>query len=666
MSEILPPDSSILKQFEDTDVEESSSSRSEMTPMKNKILKPALIFLGLFILIVAVLGLASLFLIVNPAKKMLSSVNTMQSLGNETLSLLKDQNIGGVKDQIGKIKTQLNTVESDFQAFSWAKNLPVAKNYYADGVAGFSAGKEVLEAAEISINAIAPYADLLGLKGITPTGDGSKTAEDRIYFVINTLEKLQPQLEEIGKHLENARMQADKIDPLRYPEDFRGMALRQQLQNGISLLDQAATLTNDARPLLESAPYMLGMDSPRKYLVIMQNDAELRPTGGFMTAFALVRISKGKLTILDSDDIYALDNKFSKKITAPDPILKYLPKVPYWNLRDMNLSPDLKVSMDTFYPNYKSTKSPEVDGIITLDTKVLVDLLKITGKVGVPNYGNFSADIDPVCNCPQAFYALELYADVEGPVIWDSVSGRIIAAPENYGQRKSFIGPMMYSILTNVMAQPKSRMGDLFKTGINLISEKHVQFYLLEEKAQKAVESFNMAGRVRDFAGDYIFVVDTNFAGAKTNTWVTYSADLKSEVAADGTVTNTLALTYKNPQAYFVDAKTNLKLNGVFRDWLRVYLPSGSELIEAKGFETGLATGSDLGKSVVEGFFTLAPLNNKTITLKYKSGYKAASPYRLLIQKQGGTKNFPYKVTVNKQSQPEVMLDSDKEIVVTY
>jgi hypothetical protein len=666
MSEILPPDSSILKQFEDTDVEEASSSKIEKPFMKNKILKKVLIVLGVFALIIALLGVASIFLIVKPAKKMQASVGVLQTLGNETLALLKDQNIGGVKDQLGKIKTQVSTVEKDFQAFAWSKNLPVAKNYYADGLAGIAAGKEVLDAAEITINAVAPYADLLGLKGITPTGDGSKTAEDRIYFVINTLEKLQPQLEEIGKRLESARMQADKIDPLRYPEDFRGMAVRQQLQNGISMLDQAATLTNDARPLLESAPYILGMDAPRKYLVIMQNDAELRPTGGFMTAFALVRISKGKLSILDSDDIYALDNKFTKKITAPDPILKYLPKVPYWNLRDMNLSPDLKVSMDTFYPNYKSTKSPEVDGIITMNTQVLVDLLKITGKIGVPGYGNFSADIDPVCNCPQAFYALELYADVEGPVVWDSISGRIIAAPENYGQRKSFIGPMMYSILTNVMAQPKSKMGDMFKTGINLIAEKHVQFYLLDEKAQKAVESFNMAGRVRDFAGDYILVVDTNFAGAKTNTWVAYSADLKSEVASDGTVTNTLSLTYKNPQEYFVDAKTGLKLNGVFRDWLRVYLPNGSELIEAKGFETGLATGSDLGKSVVEGFFTLAPLNNKTITLKYKSGYKASSPYRLLIQKQGGTKNFPYKITVNKQSQPELILDSDKEIVVQY
>jgi hypothetical protein len=261
---------------------------------------------------------------------------------------------------------------------------------------------------------------------------------------------------------------------------------------------------------------------------------------------------------------------------------------------------------------------------------------------------------------------LELYADVEGPVIWDSVSGRIISKPVNYGQRKAFVGPMMYSILVNVMAQPKTKMADLFNTAMNLIAQKHIQFYFTDSKAQTAVETFNLAGRVRDFSGDYLFVVDTNFAGAKTNAWVEYSADLKIDIDSQGVATNTLALTYKNPQHFFEDLQTKLKLNGIFRDWLRVYLPKGSQLIEAKGFETGQATGEDLGKTVVEGFFTLTPLNNKTITIKYQSAAKSNSLYGLLIQKQAGTKDFSYKITVNGKAQPELILNSDQELSIAY
>jgi hypothetical protein len=322
--------------------------------------------------------------------------------------------------------------------------------------------------------------------------------------------------------------------------------------------------------------------------------------------------------------------------------------------------------MDTFYPNYVKTKSPQVDGIIAVDTQVLVNLLKITGPIGVPGFGTYSAEEDKRCNCPQVFYELETFADVEGPVVWDSVSGQIVFAPRNYGDRKSFIGPMMQSVLANVMAQPKARMGNMFTTAMDLIAAKHVQFYFLDSQAQSAAEAFNLSGRVRQTDTDFLFVVDTNFAGAKTNAWVEYSADLKVDVNSDGVSTNTLTLTYKNPQHYFEDAKTKLKLNGIFRDWLRVYVPAGSELIETKGFETGEGSGQDLDKTVIEGFFTLTPLNTKTITIKYKSGAKSNNPYQLLIQKQAGAKAFPYKLTVNGQAQPEIILDADKQIQAVY
>jgi len=284
----------------------------------------------------------------------------------------------------------------------------------------------------------------------------------------------------------------------------------------------------------------------------------------------------------------------------------------------------------------------------------------------VPGFGNYSADNDPRCNCPQVFYELELFADVEGPVVWDSVSGQIIVQPKNYQARKSFIGPMMYSVLANVMAQPKARMAQLFNTSAALFQAKHVQFYFTDPNIQTSVETFNLAGRVREFEGDYLFIVDTNFAGAKTNAWVTYTADQKIEVSGDGTVTKTLTLTYKNPQPYFEDKTTKLKLNGIFRDWLRVYVPKGSKLIEAKGFETGQVTGEDLDKTVFEGFFTLTPLNVKTISLKYELPIKLKSPYKFLIQKQAGAKNFPYTISLNNRKHPEIILSADQELSLAY
>ena len=608
----------------------------------------------------------SYFIFYLPVRNLFTSARSLQAEAARIPEYLKNQDLGGAQNQLGQVKSRIDETKRRLTAFSWTKVIPYFGNYYRDGLHGLVAAEELVSAGELGIQAIAPYADVIGLKGISGTGDGAKTAQDRINLILETIEKISPQLDQIGAHLSTAKKEADQVDPNRYPKTLKGTPLRAQISSSINLLDQASSLINDAQPFIESAPYILGMEKPRKYLVIFQNDAELRPTGGFMTAYAVISVDKGKINIMQSDDIYSLDAKFPGKIEAPEAIKKYLPKVPYWYIRDQNLSPDFKVSMDTFFPNYLKTKSPAVDGIISLDTQVLVDLLKITGPIGVSGFGNYSAEEDKRCNCPQVFYELEKFADVEGPVVWDSISGQIIVKPKNYGERKSFIGPMMYSVLTNVMAQPKSKMVDLFNTTMSLLQAKHIQFYFTESQIQSAVEAFNLAGRIRDFDGDYLLVVDTNFAGAKTNAWVTYTADQKIDVSSDGTITKTLTLTYKNPQAYFEDKETKLRLNGLFRDWLRVYVPKGSKLIEAKGFETGQTTGEDLGKTVFEGFFTLTPLNVKTVTFKYELPFKVKSPYKLLIQKQGGSKSFPYNIIINGSQNPEFLLSSDKELSLPY
>lgn len=594
-----------------------------------------------------------------PALRLYSSVNNLKKSLTDVPQLIKSQDLPAVQGRLVTAQTNLTVVQKDFSRFSWVRFVPFAQNYYFDGNHGLKAAGEMFSAASIAVDAIAPYADVIGLKGLYTTGDGVKTTQDRITVLINTLDKIKPQISQISTHLTAARTEIDQIDPRRYPARFK-------LATAITLLDQSSNLISEAQPLLDAAPYMLGIDKPRQYLMIFQNDAELRPTGGFMTAYTILSVDKGKISTELSGDIYSLDAQLPNRIPAPAPILKYLPNVPYWNLRDQNLSPDFKVSMDTFLSNYNKTKSPKVDGIIAVDTQVLVNLLKVLGPLNVPNFGTYTADTDKRCNCPQVFYELELFADVEGPVVWDTVTGQIVYQPKNYGDRKAFIGPMMYAMLTKIMSQPQSKLGELFNAFMATLQSKDILFYYPDPKIQAAVESFNLAGRVRATDNDYLMIVDTNFAGAKTNAWVTYAADHQVKISEDGTVTKTLTLTYKNPQAYFEDPKTKLKLNGIFRDWLRVYVPQGSKLVEAKGFETGQATNEDLGKTVFEGFFTLTPLNVKTITISYQLPFKVKSPYQLLIQKQPGAKYFNHKISINGKSIPEFSLSADKELSLPY
>lgn len=656
--------SPLVKTLDSLPLDAQSATLSSMParPHKRSSKKLGLLALGTLIALI----LFMVFAVVLPGRKILASSRKLEASGRAILPHLQNQDLPAARDQLNQVKEDLSALRSDFQGLAWMNLVPVIRNYYQDGQAALAAADELISAGEVGVEAVAPYADLLGLKGLEGGGDGGKTAQDRINFIVTTIDKLSPQLEAIGGKLAAAQKELSRIDPNRYPAKIGQLELRSQLASGLNLVNQVSSLVNDARPLLQSAPYILGIESPRKYLVLFQNDAEIRGTGGFLTGYAIIEVNKGKITTVLSDDIYKLDEKFTKRIPAPEPIKKYHPLVPFWYMRDQNLSPDFKSSMDTFMSSYRSTGSPGVDGVIAVDTQMLVELLKVTGRIGVPGYGNFSADVDPRCNCPQVYYELQLLAGGEESVVWDSVSGKIVKAPANYGNRKAFLGPLMYSVLANVMAQPKAKVPQLVDTVFKAISGKHVILYFTDASAQVGAESFNLAGRIRDTDGDYLMVVDTNFSGAKTNIWVTYKADQKVEISGDGTVTKTLTLTYSNPQTTAVKITEARNLNGLFRDWHRVYVPKGSQLIEAAGYETGQATSEDLGKTVFEGFFTLAPGNTKPIVIKYQLPYKLKSPYSMLIQKQGGSKTFPYTLSVNGKTKPEVLLSGDKDLSYSY
>jgi hypothetical protein len=401
----------------------------------------------------------------------------------------------------------------------------------------------------------------------------------------------------------------------------------------------------------------LGNPEPRRYLLLFQNDAELRPTGGFLTAYATLTILRGKITPGISEDIYTLDNGFKEKVPAPDPIKKYLPLVYNWNLRDMNLSPDFKVSMDTFTKYMeKSSVAPEYDAIIAIDTEVPVRILKVLGPIGVGGYGGkFSAENDPRCNCPQVIYELE----------------NIITRPtyEIREGRKSILGPLMNSMLANMMGSPKAKWAEFFNIFVESIEQKHLLMYFKDENKQLAAEALGAAGRISSYdAGDYLHINDSNFAGAKSNLFVESEVTQEISLNDDGSATKKLTLTYKNPQK---GDNCNLEagqlcLNGLLRSWTRLYVPKGSILKSGRGFEADMETTEDLGYTVLEGFFTLAPQSVKKLEIEYTipAGTIKGNDYKMLIQNQPGTDPVKHTITLNGAKPKTYQIDSDQEITI--
>jgi len=619
---------------------------------KKKIVLGVLIGLALLLVITVIPGLV----VFQKAMKLKTSVEALTTAA-------KSQNLLEINKEIGNTKTSLKSLKSSYKLISWTKFIPFLGIYTNDFGHVLDAGEYGLETGEVVLEAVEPYADILGFNGQKEeAGDGTKTAMERIDFIVKSIPSLISRIDEIALKVSKIKTELDEINPEQYPVRIGENEIRSKVKKGLELFDEAASFVSSGKPLLEAAPYLLGIDDERQYLLLFQNDKELRPTGGFLTAYSIMKVNQAKFTPVSSNDIYNLDAKYKPSLPAPDPIVKYL-KGPYvlsnkLRLRDMNWIPDFEESMKIFVEEADKVGLEKVDGVISVDTQLLVYLLDALGPIGVPGFGNFSTEIEPKCNCPQVIYELESFADIEGPVVWDPLDAtKIIYAPANYDNRKKIIGPLMNSILANALGQPKDKLPGLFEAAFKSLTEKHVLFYLFDNKTQEAVKSFGIAGTIKDFNGDYLHINDANLGGRKSNLYVTQEVEQDFSVGKSGNIEKTVTITYKNPEKY------DGWLNSVLPNWVRVYVPKGSELISFEGVEDKEDPYEEFDKTVFAGYFELRPEGVAKVTLKFKLPFGKSDDLKLLIQKQPGTDSPLYRMNIGK-SEEEFFLKTDKELKI--
>lgn len=616
---------------------------------KRKLSKKAKIIIGILALVFVVSTLIVVATTI-PIYQLKNQIQSVSVTAKDTIAALKSQNLPLAQTKLQDLHGQLNSLKTTYNYLAWYRFTPL-KEYYLDGTRLLSAADSGISAGQRSISSLEPYADVLGFAGEGSFTGG--TAQDRILKIIETLKDVSPELEVILADLTNVQTQLHQINPDRYPYQFQDYQLDNLIVQGQELSTKAVETVSGLKPLLEVLPAIAGLEDEKKYLMIFQNDAEIRPTGGFMTAYGVVRVEKGTIHQEKSDDIYELDQKFNSRITPPA-ILKEKLKMFYWNLRDMNFSPDFKVSMDQFLGHYLKVpgEPDDIDGIIAVDTQVLSRLISVLGPIDVPGYGTYTAEIDPRCDCPQVIYALE------------DISTRPVAYVRD--DRKAFLVPMMQTLILKAYGAPQQAWPSLFEVILQSIQEKHVLFYMLDESAQTALESAGFAGRVKDTNNDYFMVVDANLGGGKANLFITQSVEDNITVSPDGT-SHSVTITYDNPApASNCDPEAGkLCLNPAYMGYVRIYLPQGSQINQTLGFDDGSeAVSEDLGKSVVEGFFRFQPQSRAKIKIDYRSNYQPTDEYQLFIQKQPGQKQPHYTITFNNQEKQELDLTQDK--LVTF
>lgn len=392
--------------------------------------------------------------------------------------------------------------------------------------------------------------------------------------------------------------------------------------------------------LSKFAEYALKEDGKEKtFLILFQNNMEIRPGGGFIGSFGILKIKDGKITQIQTHDLSNFDGRIPDTIEPPYPMKETL-RVKSWKLRDSNYSPDFLENAKKAQYFYELGKGEEeFDAVIGVTTNVLTSALKIVGPVQIEGYPGSYAD-------EGAILALEYQVE----------KGFAEQGIER-GERKSVINELAKEVLKRVESLGMGQKLEFAKLILEDLNRKDIQLYFSDAEIQKSAEEANWAGRLdSDWKSDFLMPVDANLGAYKSDYYMKRSVDYSVDLSGE-TPKAILKITYEH--------------TGKQRDWmtkdyvsyLRVYIPKGSWLENSKNFEKP-KFGEELGKKYFGGMIYV-PLNQtKTIELEYSIPKEVAENYELKIQKQPGINDVPVTVNItdregNSKSFNEI-LNSDK------
>ena len=382
---------------------------------------------------------------------------------------------------------------------------------------------------------------------------------------------------------------------------------------------------NELQVLADIYDKMGGFSGEKTFLVLFQNDMELRPGGGFIGSFGIVKTKNGKVSDLQIHDTGNFDGRIPDTEIPPYPMGEML-YIKAWKLRDSNWSPDFKMNAEKAEYFYKLGKGEEnFDGVIALNTDVLNSILALTGPVKIDSFPGEYNDQTAI---------LQLEYQVEKGFAEQGIEK---------GERKNIMKELAAVLTEKIHNFSLSQQMELGKKLEEHLKRKDIQMLFKDKKLQAEVDDLNWGGRVRDYSGDYLMVVDANLNSLKSDLCLKrkldYSVDLSGETGQA-----VLNITYEHT------CRTKDWMTTNYNDWLRVYTPLGSYLTESKNAASEINFSQDLGKKVF-GMKVFVPVGEtKTVTLRYSLPKEIEKDaYSLLIQKQSGVRELPVKITVKKK-----------------
>ncbi len=387
-------------------------------------------------------------------------------------------------------------------------------------------------------------------------------------------------------------------------------------------------------------PGILGWDGPRRYLILTQDSAELRPSGGLIGSYGIIAFDRGRITERRFQGVSPLDVRTDYPfVRPPQELADYLlgPRQS-WQLADAGWSPDFPTSaQDALRLYVNESGDARIDGVLAITTSTIDALLKVTGPISVPDYGATIASGETTLKVLQ-----------------------LTRAARHPGEdAKAFLPLFADRLFGSLVALPSQRWSDLVGE-IGTFGEKRLLLaWFRDARDEGFAADAGFGGGVRQDQGDFVYPIDSNVAPAtKLNAWTTRTMDLSVQIDAVGNARNTLTVGWENqvdtPAGAPYRAMTGVG-GSILGMYFRVLVPERSRVEQVTGGGlapvTDPAVVEDAAGRIAIGTYLKIPPGRTSLQYTWTSPYAATvegtgGTYRLTVQAQPGMVPEPLTLTV--------------------
>jgi len=410
--------------------------------------------------------------------------------------------------------------------------------------------------------------------------------------------------------------------------------------------------------LIAQLPELLG---DKTYLVLLQNNTELRPTGGFMGSYARITFKDGGLVGWKVEDIYQPDGQLAGHVEPPYPVQEAF-RQGWWRLRDANWDPDFASSAATVAWFFEQGKE-KTDGIVAVNLDLMKKWVGVLGEVKSVTY-------DETITENNLYGLAQKHAEID----WKPGST----------QKRDFLGAVGVAVWEETKHAPVQKIAQLAKLVWGELKSGQITIWMKDPQAQQLVKDRGWSGELQRVEDDYLYVVEANLGANKANCCV--EREVTQTVVTEGKLAEELVeVRWKNGNV-FQHPKPPVFWGGHYLNYVRILIPRqavveevkvGDRVLRKAGGEEFAIPNSmrqELSEDIyvdevrddkrVLGMWVKVPGEGaETIKVKYSWLRGERKEYGVMVERQPGIRDFGYRLILNGQIVVDERIDMDRVFV---